>query len=120
VTWTKVYESVFVESGCVGGGACHQSAMAPSKLALGDQAMAYKDLINVAAMGMNLPGGTTAPNCGGTGVMRVKPGDPDNSLLVQKLEEKQKCGSAMPPGGGLEPEKVTLVRDWVKAGAKMD
>lgn len=120
-TWTAVYDGVIVESGCVGGGACHQSPMATSKLGLADPMMAYTALVNVAAMGMNLPGGDmTIANCAGTGTLRVKPSDPDSSLLVQKLEGTQKCGMAMPPGGMVEDDKLAMVRNWIKAGAKMD
>ena len=120
MTWTMVYDSVIIESGCVAGGACHQSSAAASKLGLADPVMAHTELVNVMAMGMNLPGTTGPINCAGTGNVRVKPGDPDNSLLMQKLEGKQTCGLAMPPGGMLDAAKVSLVRGWITAGAKMD
>jgi hypothetical protein len=115
-----VYDGVIVESGCVGGGACHQSPAGNSKLGLADSMMAYMGLVDAAAMGMNLPGSMATANCAGTGTVRVKPSDPDNSLLIQKLEDKQKCGIAMPPGGLIDADKIAIVRNWIKAGAKMD
>lgn len=69
--------------------------------------------------------GTPSPGSMGTGCMgmdivRVKAGDPDNSLLVQKIENKQTCGMSMPPGSTPKPEHVKLIRDWIMAGAKND
>jgi hypothetical protein len=70
---------------------------------------------------MGMPGaGSTGTGCNGMDFVRVKAGDPDNSLLVQKLEGKQKCGMEMPIGGMLKPEQIKLVRDWIMAGAKND
>jgi hypothetical protein len=56
-------------------------------------------------------------NCVDTGLFRVKAGDPDNSLLVHKLEGTQTCGTAMPPGGMLSAAQLSAVRAWIKAGA---
>jgi hypothetical protein len=93
--------------------------MAPSKLGLVDKAATYKELVGVKAMG-NKPPGSMGTGCSGMDVVRVKAGDPDSSLLVQKLEGKQTCGTVMPPSGMLKPEQIKLVRDWIMAGAKDD
>ena len=53
-------------------------------------------------------------------LVRFKANDPDNSLLMQKLQGQQTCGSAMPPGGMLKPDELQLVHDWIAAGAKND
>jgi hypothetical protein len=54
-------------------------------------------------------------------LMRIKPGDPDSSYLVLKIEGKQQVGAQMPlTGGPLKNEDVQTVRSWVEAGAKKD
>lgn len=118
-TFTRVYEEVLTGTGC-SVGACHGSAMAASRLGLADKTDAYMQLIGIKAMGMPNPG-SMGTGCKDMDFVRVKAGDPDNSLLVQKLENKQKCGDAMPPPTGmLKPEVIKLVRDWIMAGAKND
>jgi putative membrane protein len=47
----------------------------------------------------------------------VVAGDPDRSLLVQKLRGKQTHGGAMPPAGPLPGAEIEAVEAWVKAGA---
>ncbi|MBX3272068.1 MAG: hypothetical protein KF729_17515 [Sandaracinaceae bacterium] len=54
--------------------------------------------------------------CGGGGRLIV-PGDPDASLLVQKLEGAPSCGARMPVGAPLAPTTVAAFRAWVAAGA---
>ena len=53
------------------------------------------------------------------GTNRVNPGDPDGSYLMMKLEGAADIvDDAMPPpNGGLDPEKIALVRAWIEAGA---
>ncbi|MDH3248459.1 MAG: c-type cytochrome [Acidimicrobiia bacterium] len=48
----------------------------------------------------------------------VLPGDPDGSLLAQKLLGTQTSGSVMPPSGALPPDEIQLVIDWISAGAE--
>jgi mono/diheme cytochrome c family protein len=47
----------------------------------------------------------------------VKPGDPANSLLAQKMLGTQNDGGVMPPGGMLPKEALQIVLDWIAAGA---
>lgn len=49
----------------------------------------------------------------------VIPGDPDNSLLVQKISGTHEEGDAMPPPPlrGLQEELIQLIIDWIAAGA---
>ncbi|MBI4771108.1 MAG: c-type cytochrome [Chloroflexi bacterium] len=47
----------------------------------------------------------------------VVPGDPDNSLLVQKLRGTQTTGGPMPPGAPLAADEIELVVRWVQSGA---
>ena len=50
--------------------------------------------------------------------MRVKPGDPEHSLLYLKLTLPP-CGSKMPPAAFTQAteEQVSLVRQWIADGA---
>ncbi len=56
----------------------------------------------------------------------IIPGDPDNSLLVQLMESTDPeqvmpiHPSRSPHGSILTPEKIALVRRWVKEGAKYE
>jgi mono/diheme cytochrome c family protein len=47
----------------------------------------------------------------------VIPGDPDNSLMVQKLLNRQRIGKQMPPDRLLNERQIQWVIDWVQAGA---
>lgn len=58
------------------------------------------------------------------GMDLVEPGDPDQSYLVHKVEGTHTgpgvggCGGQMPLGGGsLDAWEITLIRDWITAGA---
>jgi hypothetical protein len=48
----------------------------------------------------------------------VRPGDPDGSLLVQKVEARQSVGEPMPPEYRLSEEEVDLIRRWIAEGAR--
>ncbi len=48
----------------------------------------------------------------------VIPGNPENSLLVQKLEGIQAEGSMMPPNNKLPDSEIQKVIDWIAAGAQ--
>lgn len=51
-------------------------------------------------------------------LLRVEPGNPDNSYLVRKIEGTQSVGSRMPfRGTSLTDEQIMAVRDWISAGA---
>lgn len=50
----------------------------------------------------------------------VIPGDPEGSLLGQKLSGTQEQGSVMPPAGALSSAQVQIILDWIQAGALDD
>jgi len=57
------------------------------------------------------------------GAVRVIPGDPDNSYLVQKLEGAPGIvGQRMPRTGGpfLTEGQMRIIRRWIELGAKND
>ena len=51
------------------------------------------------------------------GRRRVIPGDPDNSVLFQKISGVNMCGSLMPPSGALSGADIEKVRSWIEQGA---
>jgi mono/diheme cytochrome c family protein len=54
---------------------------------------------------------------GGLNAPAVIPGDPEKSLLVQKLRDTQTQGGLMPPTGPLPMEEIELIVRWIAAGA---
>ena len=72
--------------------------------------LAYASLVNVASRGK-------------TGAVRVIPGDPDNSYIVQKLEGRSGIiGERMPRTGGpyLTEGQMTILKRWIATGANND
>lgn len=62
----------------------------------------------------------------GQGILRVKPCDPDNSFLVNKLElpvtqtdSNTGYGASMPKDNPhLDPSQLQAIRDWISRGAR--
>lgn len=90
-------------AGCSFSG-CHDAASASGELVL-SEGQARSQLVNVSSV--------LEP-----GRVRVLPGDPENSYLVMKLENRQSEGEAMPLGGSLDAAEIQLIRDWIEKGAK--
>src|SRR5579872_3452378 len=83
---------------------CHIGGGAPEGLRL-DAADAYNLLVGVPS--------TEVPS-----IMRVKPGDPDSSYIIQKLEGHASVGARMPLGGPyLSSDTIAFVRQWITNGA---
>jgi len=62
-----------------------------------------------------------APSTQVPALLRVAPGDPESSYLVNKIEGTHASaggeGTTMPPGFVLSTAEVALVRAWIQAGA---
>lgn len=83
---------------------CHAGAGAPQGLRL-DAASSYSSLVGV-------------PSSEVPGLLRVEPGDPANSYLVQKLEGNASVGVRMPSGQPALPEAtIQVIRQWIQDGA---
>jgi len=83
---------------------CHIGANAPQGLRL-DAANSYALLVNVAS------GEVPA-------LLRVNPGNPNQSYLVQKISGTQSVGGRMPLGqAALPQDRIDLIRQWITAGA---
>jgi hypothetical protein len=123
-SFDRVWNEVLDAKGCANP-FCHGLAV-QGGLSMADRDTAYANLVGVVAAG---------PECGTSGRLRVAPGDPDLSLIVDKLSHSTPaCGSMMPPGAQLAPDcdtpgdptlcntapEARLVIDWIAAGANDD
>ncbi len=83
---------------------CHSGPSAPLGLDLA-QGKAFDLLVNVPSVQQDQ-------------ILRVSPGDPDNSYLVQKLEGTAVSGLQMPRNQPALPvETIQAIRDWIAQGA---
>ena len=123
-TFTRVWTEVLSAKGC-SGPLCHGAMPAAGGMSFRDQSTAYLNLVNSPAAG---------PACKTSGRFRVKAGDPNMSVLVEKMSSAMpSCGTPMPPGAGVAPNcamptpltcnsmaEIALVKSWIAAGAKND
>lgn len=104
-TFTRVQTEIFTPT-CANLG-CHDTIGQQSQLVL-SAGRAYANTVGVASAQM--------PQ-----LQRVRPGDPDNSYLYRKLTGAGITGERMPlQMPVLSPEKLKLVRDWIRRGAPND
>jgi len=83
---------------------CHAGGSAPQGMRL-DAGNAYAMTVGVAS--------AEVPS-----LQRIKPGDPDNSYLVQKIEGHAAVGARMPYGGPyLDANTIAMIRQWIAQGA---
>jgi hypothetical protein len=108
-TFTRVYAEV-LEPTC---SPCHRPGQLAPFMDFSTQSTAYEALVGVKASG---------PSCGSSGDTRVVPGNASGSLLFQKVSEAHPpCGAPMPfDSPSLPSAKVTLIEDWINAGASND
>jgi hypothetical protein len=100
--FSEIQAQLFTPTCAVSG--CHTGAAAPQGLRL-DEAGSYGLLVDVAS--------TEVPS-----ILRVAPGDPDNSYLIQKLEGTASVGEQMPLGGPALPQaSIDVIRQWITDGA---
>ena len=85
--------------------ACHSGAAAPLGFQL-DANSSYAMLVN-------------APSVEVPALMRVSPGNPDQSYIIQKLEGHAAVGGQMPLGGPPLPQAtIDVIRQWITNGAQ--
>lgn len=108
-TLTNVEREVFQIS--CDSGSCHSAVTAQQSLDLSGDT--FPELVNVPAVEK-------------PGALRVVPGDPDRSFLMDKLLDRNLPTSTaatrtrMPPTAPLTEEQLDLVRAWIEAGARDD
>ena len=101
-TLASIQDNVFTVSCAVSG--CHGGVGAQQGLRL-DPGFSAGNLINVPS--------PRDPN-----LIRVVPGDPDASFIIQKLQGTQTLGDRMPDGGPyLTTATVNVIRQWILDGA---
>ncbi len=102
-TLASIQANVFNPS-CI---VCHAGASAPQGLRL-DVTNSFTNLVGVASRQ-------------DSSFLRVMPGNPDLSYLIQKLEGKASVGQQMPLGGPPVPQStINFVRQWITDGALPD
>lgn len=118
-TFAHVLQDAITTKRC-GAPLCHSTVAGGFKLGPKDQL--YSQLVDQPASGAKCrPGAVDGGVDGGTEThIRVVPGDPEASLLFLKVDHRPPCGDAMPVSGTLPQEQVTLIHDWIEAGAKND
>ena len=110
-TWTIIQENI-LNRGCATSG-CHASASdvnySQHNLVLSADA-AYDNLVNKPAKN---------PAANAAGLLRVKPGDPLNSLLYHKIDcQHSHYGASMPLGGpNLTLGQIEFIKQWIINGA---
>ena len=85
---------------------CHSAGEASANLDLSDADTSFMNLVGVPTIQLS-----------GAGI-RVIAGDPDNSYLIQKLENDPGIQfSQMPPGNPLNATEIGHIRQWITDGA---
>ena len=100
--FSQIQANVFTPTCATTG--CHFGAGAPQGLRL-DAASSFALLVGVASTEESA-------------VLRVVPGDPDNSYLIQKLEGTASSGAQMPLNApALAQATIDVIRQWISDGA---
>ena len=102
ISFQKDIQPIFTKS-CV---SCHDHKSPKADLDLTD-GNAYQSMVN-------------QPSKEEPSLMRVKPGDPANSYLWQKLEHTTAKGSGMPKwmffSRHLHEDQLSLIKSWIEGG----
>ena len=106
-TLVSIQDNVFSVSCAISS--CHTGGNPPFGLRL-DPGFSAGNLINVVSPRDPDPANPT--------YIRVVPGDPDASFLIQKLDGTQTVGERMPAGGPyLTTATINVIRQWIQDGA---
>lgn len=96
------------DASCV---SCHSGATPAAGLVL-STGRAHASLVNV-----------DSEECG-SGAVRVRPGDVEDSVLWEALSGRSDCVQSMPPGGPpysvLAPGAFRIIERWIRDGARDD
>lgn len=104
-TFTRVQNEIFTPT-CANIG-CHDPLGQQSQLVL-TAGRSYANIVSRPSVEM-------------PSLMRVEPGNPDNSYLYRKITGAGITGDRMPQGlPPLSAAQIRLVRDWIRRGAPND
>jgi hypothetical protein len=122
-SFTEVYTQI-IQPKC-SNDFCHYQniSIRYSALDMSSQVSAYWNLVDQLCAGAA---------CSGNGYRRVVPGDPDHSMLYEKVSQKNPpCGVQMPAdiaalqegtpqfsGTELSKDQQSLIYNWIRAGAQ--
>jgi hypothetical protein len=110
VSFAQIQDEIFTPRCAVP--ICHDSVSRSGSLVL-EAGASFDQLVGVEP---------STPAARDAGMLRVDPGDPNNSFLVTKLELPQatiEFGSPMPLiGDRLTPDELQSIRDWIAQGAQ--
>lgn len=110
-TFTAIYDEIIVGEGCTTP-LCHGGGAGAGGLTLTTREDAYRALVEVPAAG---------ELCATSGLLRVRSGDPDVSLLWSKVATRSPpCGEPMPIAEMLAVEQIEQIRRWIERGAPDD
>ncbi len=105
-TFTEIHERV-LQASCVFA-TCHKGGPSPAGDLSLERDEAYASLVDV-------------PSSAAAGRVRVVPGDPDASYVLEKITASAPAaGEPMPPDAPLEADRIELLRAWIEAGAADD
>lgn len=108
-TFDQIQQTIFTPTSCARS-TCHNVQQSPHEMSL-SPGEAYANLVDVA------PANFVAA---GAGKLRVDPGNPDNSFIIDKLRATLALGEGdpMPLDSKRLPEKaIRLIEEWIAAGA---
>jgi hypothetical protein len=113
-TFTQIYDMIFPRTTNAHCDMCHGLPAfdaSNGNLATGmDKTSTYNALVGKTSMGSMC-----------LGKQLVVAGQPDMSLLLQKVKPNPPCGIRMPNGGmPLSDAQIEMIRSWIAAGAKND
>jgi len=110
-TFASIQREIFESTDSAGRTACTNCHTSTGRTPSGgmnlNHDVAYEQLVNAAVRGK-------------PGAIRVIPGDPDNSYLVQKLEGAASIAGRRMPNNGppyLTDGQILIVRRWISIGA---
>jgi hypothetical protein len=99
-SFDEIYSEQIRKSCSLGGGACHGSESGQGGLSLSSADRAYDELLGHA-----------------DGRARVVPGDPECSILMQRLESMDR-DFVMPVGTPMSAGQRCAVQQWIENGAE--
>lgn len=99
--WTQIFAENALATSC-GTAGCHGPPGATAPFPITSAAGSYAALINVPAVGGCAP------------TPRVTPGNPAQSVLLDRVSIGGSCGGRM---GTLGPQAIQDISDWIQAGA---
>jgi hypothetical protein len=105
-TLTRVQTEIFTPTCAVAG--CHDNFGGLQSGLILTAGRSHEQLVN-------------KPSIGIPSVLRVRPGDPENSYVYRKIRGVNIIGDRMPQGSSpLSQAHQDLIRDWIRRGAPND